>query len=241
MVPIPNQQERVGELKSPCKQAEFQFGVWLKAIQRCVGLIKLAGAMPVSTDRFETGGKAEVDQAAIELRLELDEASAEELAAQEDLFEPLTSEELALAADGLGHGAGALSVLRAARVARRQGRPRGAKNKSSQDLVAYLSQFGPDPLVAAMRIVNEDELAMVGLSHQVDPTKKRLSFAEARALRIRCIELLAPYFHGKQPVRVDATITGVRIIEEIGELKRARDAGSDGVRGVLPMGAESNE
>lgn len=188
----------------------------------------------MSTDRFQSGGKAEVEQAAAALRDELAEAEVEELDAQDDLFEPLTAEEMAEAAEAAGPGAGALTVMRTAREARK-GRPRGAKNKNSQDLVQYLSQFGPDPLVAAMRIVQEDELAMVALSQQVDPAKKRLAFAEARALRIRCIELLAPYFHGKQPVQVDHTIRGVRIVEEIGDMREAHGRTIDGeIKGVLP-------
>lgn len=203
--------------------------------QRCVGWAKLAGGAPVSTDRFETGGKAEVDQAATALRDELAEAEAEELDAQEELFEdPLSAEELAEAAEDLGPSAGKLSILRTAREKRKLGRPKGAKNRNSQDLVQYLSQFGPDPLVAAMRIIAEDELAMVSLSAQVDPAKKKMSFAEARGLRIRCIELTAPYFHGKQPVQVDARITGVRVVSQIGEMKRARDSAVDGIKGILP-------
>lgn len=188
----------------------------------------------MSTDRFETGGKAEVDQAAEDMRAELAEAEVAELEAQDDLFEPLTAAELAEAAEEVGPSAGALTIMRTARQ-KKQGRPKGAKNKNSQDLVAYLSQFGPDPLVAAMRIVAEDELGMVALSRQVDPTKKQLSFAEARALRVRCIELLAPYFHGKQPVQVDATITGVRVVSQIGEMKRASGRPIDGVKRVLPI------
>ncbi len=189
----------------------------------------------MSTDRFGNGGKAEFGEAAGALQAELAQAAAEEVAAQEDLFEPLTSEELAEAKEDLGHGAGPLTVLRHAREKRKIGRPRGAKNRNSADLVNYLLQFGPDPLVAAQRIVAEDELAMVALSGQVDPAKKQLSFAEARSLRIRCIELLAPYFHGKQPVQVDHTVRGVLVREEIGELRPARGRTIDEIKGVLPI------
>lgn len=170
------------------------------------------------------------------MKAELDAAAAEEAEAQAELFEePLSAEELAQAQERLGAGAGVLTVLREARE-RRRGRPKGARNKRTADTIAYLSQFGPDPAVAAMKIIGEDELAMVALSGQVDPAKKRMSFAEARGLRIRCIETMMPYFHGKQPVQVDATIRGVLVREEIGELKPARGSTIENeVLGVLPV------
>jgi hypothetical protein len=43
-------------------------------------------------------------------------------------------------------------VLRHAREKRRRGRPKGAKNKRTDDLAKYLLQFGEDPLVGAMRL-----------------------------------------------------------------------------------------
>lgn len=216
-------------------------GDWLGKSQRCVGWIKLAGARSVSTDSFKSGGKTEVEAAAAALQAELREAAADELEAQEDLFEPLTSEEMALAKEELGPSAGPLAVLKHGRERRKRGRPKNAQNKSTADLRAFLLQHGPDPLVAAMRIIGEDELAMVALSQQVDPTKKKLSFAEARALRIRCIELVAPYVHGKQPVQVDHTIRGVVIEETIGELKQVEKYTGDGVEGVLPIVEDGDE
>ena len=167
------------------------------------------------------------------MKRDLDEAAAEEIEAQEELFEPLTAEECAEARESLGNGAGPLTVLRHARESRKKGRTPGSRNKRTADTIAYLSQFGPDPAVAMMKIIGEDELAMVELSRQIDPTKKQLSVAEARAMRIRCMETMMPYFHGKQPVQVDATIRGILVREEIGDLKEAKNAVVDGVLGVL--------
>jgi hypothetical protein len=44
-------------------------------------------------------------------------------------------------------------VLRHARE-RRRGRPKGAKNKRTDDLAKYLLQFGEDPLVGAIRLAS---------------------------------------------------------------------------------------
>ena len=187
----------------------------------------------MSTDPFQSGGKEIVEADGKALQQELDAAAAEEVEAQKEFFDnPLSAGELFDAIEDTGPGAGRLSVLRVAREARKKGRKKGSKNRANQQLQQYLQQFGPHPLVAAMRVIAEDELDMVALSAQVDPTKKHLSFGEARALRIRCIELAAPYFEGKQPVQVDATIRGVHIHSHIGEVREV-DAGAVKVPDVM--------
>jgi hypothetical protein len=40
-------------------------------------------------------------------------------------------------------------------------------------------------------------------------------------MKIRAAETLMPYFHGKQPVKVDATIRGVMVVEEIGTMQNS--------------------
>jgi hypothetical protein len=73
-----------------------------------------------------------------------------------------------------------------------------------------------------MKIISDSEEAMVARSRQIDPSKRQMSWADARSMRIRCAETMMPYFHGKQPVRVDATIRGVLVREEIGDLRHVR-------------------
>lgn len=161
-------------------------------------------------------------------------AAAEE--EQFDLLEPLTAEEMAEAQEELGPRAGRLAVVRQAREQRR-GRPRGSRNRRTDDFVRYLSQFGPDPAVVLAQIAGTPEEVMVERSAQMDPVKRRLSWGDARALRVRAAETLMPYYHGKQPVKVDATIRGVVIHEEIGDLRGFRGATLDGeILGVIPFG-----
>lgn len=127
---------------------------------------------------------------------------------QVDLFEPLSSEEMLEARGRVGPTASHLDVYRDAHAARR-GRTKGARNRRTDDLVAYLSQFGPDPAVAAMRIIAETEELMIQRSVGAGDGKRRTTFAEARAMRVRVIELMMPYFHGKKPIQVDMSFSGV--------------------------------
>jgi hypothetical protein len=164
----------------------------------------------------EIGGKLAADEM-LRSAKELVEASAAEEQHQLDLLaEPLTAEEVALAQEALGANAGRLTVLRQARETRKTGRTPGSRNKRTDDFVRYLSQFGPDPAVVLMQIAGDTEEAMVERSYANDTPKRRLSWGDARAMRIRSAEALLPYFHGKQPVKVDATIRGVVVVEEFG-------------------------
>lgn len=164
--------------------------------------------------------------------LETREAEHEQL----DLLEPITAEEMVEAQDALGPLAGRVAVLQEARK-RRRGRPKGVRNRRTDDFAAYLSQFGPDPAVALMQIVATPEEMLVERSAAMDGSKRRLSYGDAMDRRLRAAEALMPYFHGKQPVRVDATIRGVIVQEQIGELRPAFGGGTvidQDPLGVLP-------
>lgn len=154
----------------------------------------------------ETGVTQIVDEAIRKRRadIERDEAANR----QADLLDPLDPEDLLDARKRLGPNASNLSVVREARTAR-SGRPKGARNRRTDDLVSYLSQFGPDPAIAAMRIIATTEELMVERSKSVGDGKRRMTFAEAQAHRERMIELMMPYWHGKKPVQVDMTFSGV--------------------------------
>jgi len=201
------------------------------------GLATLKRGARMSTDPFKAGGKVELEAMAAENAKLIDAALAEEREAEQaDMFrdDPITVEEAAEAHDELGDLAGPLTVLRHVREKRKQGRPRGAKNRANRDLQAYLLQFGPDPAVTMMKIQGESEEAMIARSRQLDPPKKQMTFAEARAIRIRCAEGVRKIFHGDQPVQVDHTIQGVRVVEQIGAVREREDKLIEGVAKVLP-------
>lgn len=179
-----------------------------------------------------------MDDALADAKRELEAATAEE--EQLDLLDPISPEEMADAQEQLGASAGRIAVLRQARVNRR-GRPKGARNRRTDDMVNYLSQFGPDPAVALMQIIATPPEVLVERSAAMDPPKKRLSYGEAQGMRVRAAETVMPYFHGKQPVRVDATIRGVVVKEEIGELRPVHGVTLDGdVLGTLPLGDDGD-
>ena len=169
----------------------------------------------MSTDRHDSpGGKAAAEAMLAEAKALVDAAEVEEAEQLDLLAEPITTEEMLEARELVGPHAGDLTVLKVAREARKRGRTPGSRNRRTDDFVRYLSQFGPDPGVALMQIIATAPEIMVEHSAAMDPAKRRLSWGDAQAMRVRAAEALLPYFHGKQPVRVDATIRGV-IVQEI--------------------------
>lgn len=194
----------------------------------------------MSTDPFKPGGKVDLENAARESAKLIDAALDEQRAAHEQggLFDedPVTAEESARAYEELGGNAGPLTVLDKVKENRaKRGRTPGSKNRANRDLQSYLLQFGPNPAVVMMKILGESEEAMVARSRQLDPPKKQLTWAEARSIRVRCAEAMRKVFVGDQPVQVDHTIQGVRIVEQIGEIRERRDVLLEGRTKVLPM------
>jgi hypothetical protein len=152
----------------------------------------------------------------------LEAAAVEE--EQLDLLAPPSPEEMAEAREDLGPEAGKLAVLRHAREKRR-GRPKGARNKRTDDFARYLLSFGQHPAITMMQIQSTPPEALIEASKQekVHSFSKagearivveRLSYEQAQSLRIRCAEGLMPFLESKKPVAVDMTIRGVDVIEE---------------------------
>jgi hypothetical protein len=144
-------------------------------------------------------------------------AAAEEL--QLNLLEPISPEEMVEAREELGPDAGRITVLRHAREKRR-GRPKGARNKRTDDLAKYLLQFGEDPLVGAMRLATTQPEVLIEASKQEkvhsfrrDGTPnlviERMTYAEAVSLIMRAREFAGPYIHGKKPVAIEHSFAGV--------------------------------
>ena len=195
--------------------------------------------MTVSSDIGAPGTKAIAEQLAGEAKALVEAAQGEEQ--QLDLLDPVSAEEMADAQDDLGPNAGNLAVLRHAREKRR-GRPKGSKNRRSDDFEQYIRQFGQDPAVTLMQIQSTPPEVLVERSRQIDPVKRRLSYGDAQALRVRCAEGLLPYLHGKKPVTVDANIRGVIVQEQIGQMRPAGAAALDGeILGVAIDVAEGGE
>lgn len=171
----------------------------------------------------------------------VDAAAADEAEQLDLLAEPISAEEMAEAHERLGPKAGPLTVLREAREERKRGRTPGSRNRRTDDFVRYASQFGSDPAVVLMQIASTPEEVAVERSAAMDPVKRRLSWGDARAMRVRAAEALLPYFHGKQPVRVDATIRGVIVQEIIGGHEQRGVTIDAEPLGVLPFDDEDAE
>lgn len=140
-------------------------------------------------------------------------------AEQLDLLEEVTPEDMVEAREQLGPHAGRLSVLRQARETKR-GRPKGSRNKRTDDFARYLLQHGQHPAITMMQIQSTTPEVLIEASQQqkVHSFRKngepnlvteRMTYAEAQALRIRCAEGLLPYIESKRPVAVDMSFSGL--------------------------------
>ena len=89
-----------------------------------------------------------------------------------------------------------------------------------------------------MQIQSTSPEELVNRSELLDPVKRRMSYADAQALRVRCAEALMPFIHSKKPVAIDATIRGVMIVEEVGGAPRGLVIDGDEPIGVLPIDEE---
>lgn len=153
----------------------------------------------------EPGGKAVADGMVEQSRDLLRAAAAKER--QLEMLDPITPEEMALAQAELGPRAGNITVLQHARATRR-GRPKGARNRRSDDFAKYVGAFGQDPAITLMQIQSTPAEVLTERSRSLDPEKRRMTYGEAQALRVRCAEALLPYMHSKKPVAVDVGVSG---------------------------------
>lgn len=179
----------------------------------------------------EIGGKAVAGGLVDESKALIDAAVAEE--EQLDLLAPVTPEEKAWAQEELGPNAGNLAVLKHAREKRGRGRPKNSRNRRTDDFENYIRQFGQDPAITLMQIQSTPEEVHVERSRQMDPVKRRLSYGDAQALRVRCAEALMPYLHGKKPVTADLNIRGVIVQEQIGDVSRIAGSAAAAIDGVV--------
>lgn len=170
----------------------------------------------------DKSGAGVADAAIADSKALLEQAAAEE--EQLDLLAPPTPEEIAEAREDLGPDAGRLTVLRHARE-RRRGRPKGSRNKRTDDFAKYILGFGQDPAITLMQIQSTPEEVLIENSRRtvkkllksgaiVEVEVETLTYEAAKSLRIRCAEALMPFIHSKMPVAIDMNIRGVDVIEE---------------------------
>jgi hypothetical protein len=122
------------------------------------------------------------------------------------LLEPVSPEEMQRAREDLGPKVGELTVLEHARKGR--GRPKGVRNRRTEDFRRYILGFGRHPALTMMEIQNTAPEVLIERSKMLDPPKRRLSYGDAQQLRLRAAEGLMPFIESKQPVAVELTADG---------------------------------
>ncbi len=180
-------------------------------LKRCVDPGKLAGAARMSTADNGTGKVMDEalrhGQGLVRLA---SAAQAEQLPLIPD------PEIMAEARQALGQEASRIEVLA---EARRRGRPKGARNRRTDDFAKFLGQFGQHPAITMMQIQNTPPEMLIEASKQEkvhsftragrpNVVIERMSYEAAQALRVRCAEGLLPYMESKKPVAVDLSLNG---------------------------------
>lgn len=138
---------------------------------------------------------------------------------QLSLLDPVGPEDVLEAREALGPNAGNLAVLAEARE-RKRGRPRGSRNKRTDDFARYLMQFGQHPAITLMQIQSTPPEVLIENSRRVRRRKRTesgiqidvmqtMTYDAAQSLRVRCAEALMPYLESKRPVAIDMNFSGV--------------------------------
>lgn len=141
-------------------------------------------------------------------------------AQQLDLLAPPTPEEMLRARLELGDDASGLDVLDRVRSGR-VGRPKGSRNKRTDDFARYILSFGQDPAITLMQIASTPPEVLIEASKQPkvhsfrpDGTPnmviERMSYEAAQSLRKQCAAELMSFIHAKRPIAVDMNFSGVR-------------------------------
>ena len=155
--------------------------------------------------RAQNGGKTVAEDLVGQTKALVEQARTREQ--QLELVDPLSPEEMAEAQERLGPNAGNLAVLADAR-ANKRGRPKGSRNRRTDDFARYLLSFGPHPGVTMMKIQATPPEVLVERSRLLDPPKRRLSYGDAVDRILRSAEGLLPYFESKLPAKVQLEANG---------------------------------
>lgn len=87
-----------------------------------------------------------------------------------------------------------------------RGRPKGARNRRTDEMVRYLNTFGSGPLVGLARVVNAIQFGADGLPDFAElASALGMKRKEAAQFWQTCAVQLAPYMHQKLPMAIDVT------------------------------------
>lgn len=118
-----------------------------------------------------------------------------------------SADQLDLLSDDAGHHKpGSLKLLRDAARKRGVGRPRGSRNKRTQQLADwFVHQFG-DPMAVLGEIMSMpvDVLyQQMVLAQGGESKEKKVTGKDALRLKVEAAKEAMPYVHGKKPIEVD--------------------------------------
>jgi hypothetical protein len=140
-----------------------------------------------------------IGQARVAFEAERDAAQGEQVPLPIDLTDSDDHHSLPDAAEivalQMELGCDVADAVREHRRRGRGGRPKGARNKRTDDFARYVLQFGPHPGVTLARIQ--------GRPVEMLAQELRCTLLEAQQLQIRAAAELLPYVESKKPVALD--------------------------------------
>lgn len=118
-------------------------------------------------------------------------------------------------------------------AAHRRGRPRGSRNRRSEDLVRYILSRHAHPLLVLADTYSRPAHV---LAAELGCTAK-----EAFDLQLRAADMLAPYIESKKPVAVQVDSRVIQLTINAGGAAEALPEAADGVHLALTMESEQNQ
>ena len=121
------------------------------------------------------------------------------------------------------------------------GRPPGARNKRTADMVAYLERRYSSPLEALALVYSRNIKVLAAEMGLTTPTFDQL--VELLKLQIIAADKLAPYLHSKKPVSVEVSSRGVvqLVVEKHGAKALPFDDAGGRVIDLVPVTVNKSE
>jgi hypothetical protein len=118
------------------------------------------------------------------------------------------------------------------------GRPKGAKNRNTRDVIAYHESLGyRSPLITLAELGSGASLEEIALRARWLAAQLGCKAVEAMRIIVDAANAYAPYRHSRMPIAMDVQAKSAKLVLNLDLGKGAVAAGGDGVMQLLDAGA----